>query len=74
MEDIDALGSSNHTMQGAKVSDKHQILLWNRRLGHPSFVYMKNLFLLLFRKYGEFDFKCETFDLAKSHHTTLVVN
>ncbi|CAL8163118.1 unnamed protein product [Prunus armeniaca] len=49
--------------------DKQQIWLWHRRLGHPSFGYLKRLFPSLFRSCDESSFKCETCILAKSHRT-----
>ena len=48
MEDIVVSGSNNHQALSAKVDDRHQIWLWHRQLGHPSFSYTKYLFLSLF--------------------------
>ena len=44
-----------------------QVWLWHRRLGHPSFSYLKRLFPRLFSNLHEYDFRCETCILAKSH-------
>ena len=38
-----------NTVQSCSVKDKQQIWLWHRRLGHPSFGYLKRLFPSLFR-------------------------
>ena len=37
MEDTIVSGSNNHQVLSAKVEDRHQIWLWHRQLGHPSF-------------------------------------
>ncbi|CAL9012439.1 unnamed protein product [Prunus brigantina] len=58
-----------NTIQSCSVKDKQQIWLWHRRLGHPSFGYLKRLFPSLFRSCDESSFKCETCILAKSHRT-----
>ena len=48
--------------------NKKEIWLWHRRLGHPSFGYLKKLFPLLFHKCNISYFLCETCVKAKSHH------
>ncbi|KAI5350430.1 hypothetical protein L3X38_003321 [Prunus dulcis] len=58
-----------HTVQSCSVKDKQKIWFWHRRLGHPSFGYLKRLFTYLFRSCDESSFKCETCILAKSHRT-----
>ncbi|KAI5322143.1 hypothetical protein L3X38_031215 [Prunus dulcis] len=58
-----------NTVQSCSVKDKQQIWLWHRRLGHPSFGYLRRLFPSLFHSYDESSFKCETFILAKSRRT-----
>jgi hypothetical protein len=47
-----------------------QILLWHRRLGHPSFGYLQHVFPDLFPGLSNLDIKCETCILAKSHRVT----
>jgi hypothetical protein len=47
--------------------NEQQIWLWHRRLGHPSFGYMKYLFSALFSNISPCNLKCETCILAKSH-------
>jgi len=47
--------------------NKKKIWLWHRRLGHPSFGYLKKLFPSLFHKCNISDFICETCVMAKSH-------
>ncbi|KAI5340008.1 hypothetical protein L3X38_019282 [Prunus dulcis] len=58
-----------NTIQSCNVKDKQQIWLWHRRLGHPSFGYLRRLFPSLFCSCDESSFKCETCILAKSHRT-----
>ncbi|CAL2264786.1 unnamed protein product [Prunus armeniaca] len=48
-------------------SKQKQIWLWHRRLGHPSFSYMKHLIPDLFSGFKDSDFTCDTCILAKSH-------
>ncbi|CAL2271706.1 unnamed protein product [Prunus armeniaca] len=48
-------------------SKQKQIWLWHRRLGHPSFSYMKHLIPYLFLGFKDSDFTCDTCILAKSH-------
>ncbi|CAL8085207.1 unnamed protein product [Prunus armeniaca] len=58
-----------NTAQSCNVKDKQKIWLWHRRLGHPSFGYLKCLFPSLFRSCDESSFKCEICILAKNHRT-----
>ena len=46
------------------------IWLWNRRLGHASFGYLKKLLPYLFSGVSESDFHCNDCTLAKSHRTS----
>jgi hypothetical protein len=49
---------------------KEEIWLWHKRLGHPSFGYLRRLFPSLFSGCNLSDFICETCVMAKSHRTT----
>ena len=62
----DFSSSQAHHMHHASIK-KRRIWLWHRCLGHPSFSYMKYLFLDLFSKLPDSDFKCDTCILAKIH-------
>ena len=53
---------------------QHQIWMWHRRLGHPSFLYLKHLFLSLFSQVNEGVFECETCIQAKSHHASFLLS
>lgn len=64
MDDF-SLGRANNVHQ-TSVKER-QIWLWHRRLGHPSFGYLKHLFPELFSSLHESDFRCETCIQAKSH-------
>jgi transposase InsO family protein len=64
-----SLGRAHH-MHPPVDKKERQIWLWHRRLGHPSFSYMKHLFPDLFSNILIFDLKCETCILAKSHRAT----
>ncbi|XP_021827419.1 uncharacterized protein LOC110768047 [Prunus avium] len=59
---------ANKALSGS-VKDKHQLWLWHRPLGHPSFGYLRHLFPSLFSSCDESSFKCETCVMAKSHRT-----
>ena len=74
MKDTVVSGSNNHQVLSAKVDDRHQIWLWHRRLGHPSFSYMKHLFPSLFHTCSDLEFKCKTCILAKSHRASFSVS
>jgi len=52
----------------------HWIWLWHRRLGHPSFGYMKHLFHELFINMSDSNLKCDTCILAKSHRVHYPLN
>lgn len=64
-----SIGQVHHVHQSGGIHER-QLWLWHRRLGHPSFGYMKYLFPTLCSKLPNVDFKCETYILAKSHHAT----
>jgi GAG-pre-integrase domain len=49
---------------------REQVLLWHRRLGHPSFGYMRKLSPNLFTSLQNEQFVCEICIKAKSHRTT----
>jgi hypothetical protein len=65
-----------HHMRPPVDKNEQQIWLWHRRLGHPSFSYMKYLFPALFSNILISDLKCETCILAKCHkaHYPLSIN
>ena len=42
-----------------------KIMLWHHRLGHPSFLYLKNLFPYLLKNKYPCSFQCENFQIAK---------
>ncbi|CAL2278311.1 unnamed protein product [Prunus armeniaca] len=59
-------GMANNVMHPFD-NKQQQIWLWHRRLGHPSFSYMKHLIPYLFSSFKDSDFTCDTCILAKSH-------
>ncbi|CAL9028855.1 unnamed protein product [Prunus brigantina] len=61
-----SLGVANNVTHSFD-SKQQQIWLWHRRLGHPSFSYMKHLIPDLFSGFKDSDFTCDTCILAKSH-------
>ncbi|XP_070679503.1 uncharacterized protein [Malus domestica] len=74
IEDTVVFDSNNHQALSAKVDGRHQIWLWHRRLGHPSFSYMKHLFPSLFRTCSDSKFQCETCVMAKSHRHSFPIS
>jgi hypothetical protein len=65
MDDF-SLGSANHTHHTSN-SKERRIWLLHRRLGHPSFSYLRHLFLNLFSTVNDSDFTCDTCIMAKIH-------
>lgn len=64
------LGVQAHvTSESTLKTDKEKIWMWHKRLGHPSFSYLKRLFPSLFHGCNLSDFICETCVMAKSHRT-----
>lgn len=59
------LGSPQGNATLARESLEHQLWVWHRRLGHPSFSYLKFLFPSLTKNISSFN--CESCVLAKSH-------
>jgi hypothetical protein len=68
MDDF-SVGRAHHMQHSVGVKER-EIWLWHRRLGHPSFVYMKHLFPDLFSHLQHSNFQCETCILAKSHRVS----
>ena len=54
------------------VSAYEQIMVWHYRMGHPSFIYLKHLFPLLFKNVNPLKLKCESCLLAKSQRKSYV--
>jgi hypothetical protein len=65
MDDF-STGRANNMQNSLNVKHK-QILLWHRRLGHPSFNYLKHLLPNLFSGLLVSELKCDICILAKSH-------
>lgn len=64
-----------HLMNGnLKKENEEVIWLWHRRLGHPSFGYLRRLFPSLFLNCNPSNFHCETCVLAKSHRVSFPLN
>ncbi|KAL6294169.1 hypothetical protein ACE6H2_002311 [Prunus campanulata] len=59
-----------HSVKHSSTWKDRQLWLWHRRLGHPSFGYMRHLFPDLFSSSCTTDFQCDTCILAKSHRAS----
>jgi transposase InsO family protein len=68
MDDF-STGRANHMRHSSGAKYK-QIVLWHRRLGHPSFNYLKHLLPDLFSDFDVSELKCDTCILAKSHRVS----
>jgi hypothetical protein len=66
-------GKANHTYHQTS-SHERQIWLWHRRLGHPSFGYLRHLLPSLFSRLQNVDFKCDTCIKAKSQRVSYPVS
>jgi hypothetical protein len=62
-------GKANHVHHQLS-SKEREIWLWHRRLGHPSFEYLRHLFPNLFLQSKDVNFNCKTCILAKSHRNS----
>jgi len=69
---VDEVAHKGHDML-AHGTVTRQLWLWHRRLGHPSFGYLKILFPSLFISNTE-PIKCETCTRAKNHRVTFPPN
>jgi len=69
---VDEVAHKGHAML-AHGTITRQLWLWHRRLGHPSFGYLKILFPSLFTSNTE-PIKCETCIRAKNHRVTFPPN
>lgn len=47
--------------------NKFEILLHHFRLGHPSFILLKSMFPLIFKKEDVSSFHCDTCEIVKNH-------
>lgn len=54
--------------------EKERILLWHRRLGHPSFVYLECLFPKLFTNIPVASLRCEQCIYAKNHRVSFKIS
>lgn len=66
-------GRANY-MHHQTSSHERQIWLWHRRLGHPSFSYLRHLLPSLFSRLQNVDFKCDTCIKAKSQRVSYSVS
>uniref|UniRef100_A0A2N9FXX4 Integrase catalytic domain-containing protein n=1 Tax=Fagus sylvatica TaxID=28930 RepID=A0A2N9FXX4_FAGSY len=56
------------------VAKNGRVWLWHRRLGHPSFGYLRHLLPSLFSRLQNVDFKCDTCIKAKSQRVSYPVS
>lgn len=68
MDDF-STGKANQ-MQHSSGAKHKQISLWHRRLGHPSFSYLKHLLPYLFSGLHVSELKCDTCILTKIHRVS----
>ena len=47
-----------------------ELLLWHKRMGHPSFQYLQHLFPSLCSNKTSWDFQCEVYELVKHHRAS----
>ena len=56
------------------TSDIERIILWHRRLGHPSFSYLEHMFPKLFSNISTSSLRCEQCVYAKNHRVPFKVS
>jgi GAG-pre-integrase domain len=59
-----------HFFVSLSTNQISHIRMWHKRLGHPSFGYLKRLYPSLFSDYEDTKFNCGTCIRAKSHHVS----
>ncbi|XP_020253462.1 uncharacterized protein LOC109830572 isoform X1 [Asparagus officinalis] len=59
-----------HYSTSLKANSRNRVWMWHRRLGHPSFGYLKKLYPSLFSGCENEDLNCETCIRAKSHRVS----
>ena len=59
-----------HLSASSSTNRISRIWMWHKRLGHPSFGYLKKLYPSLFSGYEDKKFDCETCIRAKSHRVS----
>ena len=70
-DEIDVLGQSSPTNCNSTSYPKDsELLLWHKRMGHPTFQYLQHLFPSLCSNKASWDFQCEVCELAKHHHVS----
>ena len=70
-DETDVLGQSSPTIcNSTSYSKDSELLLWHKRMGHPSFQYLKHLFPSLCSNKVSWDFQCEVCELAKHHRAS----
>lgn len=59
-----------HYSTSLKANPRNRVWMWHRRLGHPSFGYLKKLYPSLFSGCENEELNCETCIRAKSHRVS----
>ncbi|XP_035539890.1 uncharacterized protein LOC118344151 [Juglans regia] len=72
LDDFDP-GRAYHTHHQPSNQER-QIWLWHRRLGHPSFGYLRHLLPDLFSSLQPIDFKCDTCIKVKSQRVSYPIS
>ncbi|KAJ9675808.1 hypothetical protein PVL29_024651 [Vitis rotundifolia] len=69
--ETDVLGKCSPTVCNSAFYPKDsELLLWHKRMGHPSFQYLKHLFPSLCSNKTLLDFQCEVCELTKHHRAS----
>jgi GAG-pre-integrase domain len=68
---LDNLKAGNVLLSVSNNTDaEKEILLWHKRLGHPSLGYLKKLYPKLFVNFNHENFMCEIYIKVKNHRST----
>ncbi|KAJ7972159.1 Retrovirus-related Pol polyprotein from transposon TNT 1-94 [Quillaja saponaria] len=71
---VDTVASSQSLQSSASITSQQQLVQWHRRLGHPSFFVLGNMFLDLFKHCTMNNLLCDACEFAKHKRAYPLLN